>query len=430
MKAIIMAGGLGSRLGELTSSTPKPLLQIEGKPILLYQIENLRRYHITDITIVVGYLGHKIRDYFGDGSEYGVNISYFVEESPLGTAGSLAYLVDNLPDTFILLYGDLVFDIDFSKLLQFHIGKKAEITMTVHPNSHPYDSDLVVLSKKHVVEKIIKKNENRTTDYNNCVNAGIYVLTKRPLSALSEGEKQDLETNIIQPAISNGRIYGYKTTEYIKDMGTIERYRVTQEQVRKNIVFKRNIANKQKAVFLDRDGTINNYVGLLSSPEQLQIEEDVYLGLEIFNQSEFLSIVITNQPVVARNLCSVEELDLIHRKLETLLGQRGVYIDDLYYCPHHPDKGYPKENKLFKIRCQCRKPEIGLIKQAAIDYNIDLSQSYFIGDTTVDILTGKNANMTTVLLGTGQAGKDGKYPVSSDLYFDNLYQAACHIVNN
>ena len=422
-----MAGGLGSRLKHLTKEIPKPLLNIEGKPVLSYQIENLRRYGIDEITLVVGYLGHKIINYFGDGRKFGVKINYFIEKEPLGTAGALYHLKDHLSDQFILLYGDLVFDINFNRLIQFHKDHNAEITMTVHPNDHPYDSDLLVLDKENVVRKIIKKSEQRPAYYSNCVNAGIYVLNKAILNKLKEGKKQDLERDIIQPSISKVNIYGYKTTEYIKDMGTLDRYSTVQDHVKKNIISKRNLSNKQKAIFLDRDGTINKYVGLLSDPKELEVSEEVFLGLNIINNSEYLCIVITNQPVVARNLCSIKDLEDIHRKLETILGQRGVYFDDLFYCPHHPDRGYPEENKQYKINCECRKPNIGLIKQAVERYNIDLTQSYFIGDTTVDIQTGKNAKLKTVLLGTGLAGKDNKYNVLPDLFFDNLYEAAISI---
>ena len=141
------------------------------------------------------------------------------------------------------------------------------------------------------------------------------------------------------------------------------------------------------------------------------------------NQSGRLGIVITNQPVVARGLCEIEDVENIHKKMETLLGKEGVFLDDVFYCPHHPDKGYPEENPAYKIPCECRKPKTGMIREAAERYNIDLAGSWMIGDTTMDIQTGINAGMRTALVLTGEAGNDKKYDVKPDLVCRNLLDA-------
>ena len=133
--------------------------------------------------------------------------------------------------------------------------------------------------------------------------------------------------------------------------------------------------------------------------------------------------MVTNQPVVARGMCSEEDVRTIHKKMETLLGREGAYLDDIAFCPHHPDKGYPEENPDYKIVCLCRKPNTGLIDRMAEKYNIDLSESYIIGDTTMDIQTGINAGLHTVLLQTGEAGSDGKYDVEPEFEADSLLDA-------
>ncbi|MCX8130248.1 MAG: HAD-IIIA family hydrolase [Clostridia bacterium] len=428
MKAVILAGGKGTRLGSLTEEIPKPLINICGKPVLEYQVENYKRAGITEIILVIGHLGHKIKEYFGDGKGFGVNITYYEEQQPLGTAGALYYLKDVLTDDFVLSYGDVIFDIDFERFISFHRKMGCLASLAVHPNDHPYDSDVIKMTAAGMVEGIIGKSEKRDFYYNNCINAGVFVFSRGILDYVQENMAQDLEKNIIARAIE-GRICGYKTSEYIKDMGTPERYKLVQEHVKKGVAAKRNLAGKQKAVFLDRDGTINKYVGLLSEPEQLKIYDDVYPALNMLNSSEYLSIVVTNQPVVARNMCTVEGLENIHKKLETNLGEHRVYVDDILYCPHHPDKGYPGENKDYKIVCTCRKPAIGMIEKAALRYNIDLSESYLIGDTTVDIKTGKNAGLKTILLSRGEGGKDKKFDVVPEAYAENLLEAVKKIIN-
>jgi histidinol-phosphate phosphatase family protein len=149
----------------------------------------------------------------------------------------------------------------------------------------------------------------------------------------------------------------------------------------------------------------------------------------LINASGYLAIVVTNQPVVARGLCQMEDVERIHKKLETLLGQEGVYLDEIRFCPHHPDKGYPEENPAYKIPCHCRKPDIGMLEDCAQKYNVDLTASWVVGDTTVDIQTGKNAGTKTALVLTGDAGKDGKYDVEPDITCQNLKEAVIQILN-
>lgn len=426
-KAVILAGGEGRRLKAEFPDVPKPMVAIAGKPVLQYQIENLCRYGIVDIVLVVGSRGDMIKSYFGNGSAYGVNIEYFQEKYPLGTAGALFYLVDILSSDFVLLYGDLVLDMNFKLLINYHREQEALATLVVHPNDHPGDSDLVIVGHQTLVQAISSKKDKRDRYHANCVNAGVFVLNLKILDFIKKNQPQDLEENVLGAAIAANKVCAYRTTEYIKDMGTPERYRQVEKDVRAGIVKDRNLSRPQKAVFLDRDGTINKYKGLISKAEDMEIIPEVFDALKQINESGYLAIIITNQPVVARNLCSVEELEMIHNKMESLLGDQGVYVDDIFYCPHHPDGGYPEENPEFKIECNCRKPSAGLIDQAAAQYNIDLKQSYMIGDSTVDIKTGTAAGLKSILLSTGQAGADGKYDIDNSYRADNLL-AAVHMI--
>ncbi len=423
MKAVILAGGEGQRLKSLFPDIPKPLISIGGKPVLQYQIENLCRYGITDIVLVIGPKGDKIKEYFGDGSAFGAAINYFQELHPMGTAGALFYLADNLSPDFVLLYGDLVLDVDFTRLLTYHRNQEALATLVVHPNDHPYDSDLVILENHMRVRGILGKKDRSDGCYANCVNAGIFVFNIKILQYIEENKQQDLERNVLEAAITSNKIYAYRTTEYIKDMGTPERYHLVQRHIYEGIVEEKNLSRPQKAIFLDRDGTINKYKDLISRTDDIEIIPEVFQALKQINESGYLGIIVTNQPVVARSLCSIEELETIHNRMESILGDRGVYVDDILYCPHHPDCGYPEENTKFKIDCNCRKPKTGLIDQAAAQYNIDLSKSYIIGDSTVDVKTGAAAGLKSILLATGQAGMDGKFNIEPHFRADNLLQA-------
>lgn len=158
------------------------------------------------------------------------------------------------------------------------------------------------------------------------------------------------------------------------------------------------------------------------------MEEGAADAVRRLNEAGYLVVLVTNQPVVARGLCGIEDVKLIHKKMQMLLGEEGAYLDDILFCPHHPDKGFPEENVQYKISCNCRKPATGMINEAAEKYNIDLSRSVMIGDSTIDIQTGKNAGMHTILLLTGQAGKDGKYDAVPDISANNLADAVTIIL--
>ncbi|MBQ9801594.1 MAG: HAD family hydrolase, partial [Clostridia bacterium] len=172
----------------------------------------------------------------------------------------------------------------------------------------------------------------------------------------------------------------------------------------------KNLAGKQKAVFLDRDGTLNRYVGFLRHIDEFELLHGVGEAVRRINASGYLAVVVTNQPVIARGEVTVPQLDEIHRKLETLLGAEGAYLDALYYCPHHPHKGYEGEVPELKIDCSCRKPKPGMLLTAAEELNIDLSASFMVGDGENDILAGRAAGCRTVLIGDGAFGQDVTVP--------------------
>lgn len=430
MQAVIMAGGKGTRLHRIThDAIPKPLAPIAGKPILQWQVESLGRGGVTDIILVVGHLGEKIEGFFGDGSAFGVRIRYYREGQPLGTAGALPELKEWLEQTFLLVFGDTVFDISLSRMLAFHREKRALATLFVHPNSHPFDSDIVLRDGDGRVRDLLPKHEERASWYDNCVNAGLYIVERELCGRIPRGEKADLEKQVLWPlAQEGGRVYAYLSPEYIKDVGTPERIAAAEEELLTGVVQARNLERPQRCVFLDRDGTVNQYRGLVSRPEQLELEENAAKAIQRLNRSGYLAIVATNQPVVARGLCSVEDVERIHKKLKTLLGEQGAYLDDILFCPHHPDKGYPEENPAYKIPCRCRKPDIGMLEACAQRYHIDLSHSWMVGDTTVDLLTGKNAGTRTALVLTGEAGQDGKYAVAPDVTGRDLLETVEQIL--
>lgn len=418
MKTVIMAGGKGTRISSVASDIPKPMIKIEGKPVLEHEIECLRDQGFKDMIITVSHLGSIIMDYFGDGSGFGVQIEYFNEETPLGNAGALFKLRDQLEGDFLLLNADAIFDVDFNRFVDYHKRKGGLVTLFTHPNSHPYDSGVLIADENGAVETWLTKEDIRPQWYRNRVNAGLHVINPAVLDmtgidpetvgTIVNGKtvKVDLDRQILKPLCGTGKMFCYDSPEYVKDMGTPDRYEAVCRDFVAGRVKAKNLKQKQKAVFLDRDGTINKYVGFLRNIDDFELLPGVAETVKKINAYGYLAIVVTNQPVIARGEVTVPQLQEIHNKMETLLGAEGAYLDAIYYCPHHPHKGYEGEVPELKIECDCRKPKPGMLLKAAEDFNIDLGSSWMVGDGENDIKAGKAAGCKTALIGTEDFGQD------------------------
>lgn len=440
MKVVIMAGGKGTRISSVASDIPKPMIKIEGKPVLEHELECLRDQGFTDIIITVSHLGSIIMDYFGDGSgispvtqkPFGIHIEYYCEKEPLGNAGALFKIKEKLTSDFLLLNADAVFDVDFNRFVAFHKERGGLVTLFTHPNGHPYDSGLVIADENGAVNQWLSKEDVRPRYYQNRVNAGLHVISRTVLdeanidvekvgTADNNGKpiKVDLDRQLLKPLAGTGKMFCYDSPEYVKDMGTPERYYSVCADYKARRVSGKNLKNKQKAIFLDRDGTINKYVGFLWNIDQFELLDGVSDAIKQINASGYLVIVVTNQPVIARGEASFEELEEIHNKMETFLGKEGAYIDSIYYCPHHPHQGYEGERPELKIDCECRKPKPGMLLKAAQDFNIDLSYSWMVGDGENDIKAGQRAGCRTALIGSESYGQT--VTVSSLFDFVNRY---------
>jgi len=428
MNLVIIAGGKGTRLG--LKEMPKPMVEVGGKPLLEHHINLAKRYAIKNIYILSGHISEVIVDYFGDGRKFGVNITHIIEKSLLGTAGAVKQLENRISGRFMVFYGDVFLDIDLKSFMDFDRENDSMADIIVHPNDHPHDSDLVDVNDKNIATAFHSKPHDKNKYYRSLVNAAVYILSQDIFKYIPQNKPSDFGKDIFPLLLQTGEVVrAYKTAEYIKDIGTMERLEEVNRDIASGKVERFSKRHKRSAIFMDRDGTIVKEVDLLHRVEDLELLPFSASAVKKINSSDYLTFLITNQPVVARNLCNMSAIKKIHNKLETLLGREGAYLNDIYFCPHHPDKGYPEENPDFKIDCNCRKPKTGMISKAVEEYNVDIGSSWFIGDRTADIQTGNNAGMKTILVRTGQAGKDGKFEVNPDYIFDNVEDAVDFILS-
>ena len=336
-----MAGGKGTRIQSVASDIPKPMIKINKIPVLEREILSLRDQGFKDLIITVSHLGSIIMDYFGNGSKFGVKIQYYDEKTPLGNAGALFKLRDQLTEPFLLLNADAIFDVDFKRFVTFHYSHGGLVTLFTHPNNHPYDSGLIIADKNGMVEKWLAKEDARPRYYRNRVNAGLHVIDPKVLDQITvdvnmigtinpkTGKmfKIDLDRQILKPLSGTGKMFCYDSPEYVKDMGTPERFQQVEKDFIEGKVEAKNLSKKQKAVFLDRDGTINVYKGFLRNIEEFELIPGIETAIKKINDSGYLTIVVTNQPVIARGEIKWNELEEIHNKMETELGKAGAYLD-------------------------------------------------------------------------------------------------------
>lgn len=422
MQAVIMAGGKGERLRPLTDKTPKPLLPINGIPLLDILIRHCTKNGADNIIVCTGYLAEKVAEHV-EKQDFDTFIRESREATPLGTAGPLLPIKNELENEFFVLYGDVYTTADLRKMMEFHKQNKADATLLLHNSDHPQDSTVVKVDSAGRITGFVEKPGS--DKYGRLTSAALYVLDKKVLDFIDSGKVVDFAKDVFPKMLANGKkLYGYASEEFTRDMGTAERYKEVEK-------YDADAAKGEKkvAAFLDRDGVINEEVELLTRKEQLKLIAGAAEGIKLLNEKGILAVVVTNQPVVARNLVTEEQLLDIHRKLRKMLEEKGARVDAIYYCPHHPEKNHPEANNpKYRRECRCRKPGTGMLEEAAKTFKIDAKNSYAVGDRTIDTQTGKNAGCKTMLVMTGYGGKDGKCPEKPDYTCSNLLEACKLIV--
>jgi histidinol-phosphate phosphatase family protein len=424
-RVAILAGGQGTRLASRSGDMPKPMIRVLGKPLLQYQIEACRDAGFTEIALLVHFRYEAIEDYFGDGSAFGVRIRYLIEKSPRGTSGALRDALPYLARRFLVMYGDTYLDVDLLRIWERHSTSNACATLLLHPNDHPQDSDLVALDALGYVSDIFPYPHPNGVDHRNLVNAALYVLEREGLNAFTPAEgKADIAKHMFPAMLAAGRrILGYVTPEYIKDIGTPERLDKVEYDIVSGVPERLSMRTRRVAVFLDRDGTLIEEVGHLRRPDQVRLLNGAASAVRRLNRAGRLSVVVTNQPVLARGDVTPRDLEAIHARVESCLGEAGAYLDKIYLCPHHPDRGFPGEVPELKVVCECRKPAPGMLDQACRELNIARSDSWIVGDSAADIEAGRRADVRTILVRTGHAGSGDQLPLRPDYVMPDLAAA-------
>ncbi len=413
-------------MGELTGSRPKPMTLAGGKPLLDHILELLEQHGIEETILLAHYKAEVIVEHFGRPGRGGPRPTIHVEEQPLGTAGGLPAIRHRLDEDFLLYYGDEIADFDLPALLRAHERYSPLATILTRPSHHPWDGHLIqARDSGEVTEFALRLDPGRR--YRNLGNLGIYVLSRRILDYVP-ARKCGFFENVFPAALAAGetlRVHPLECAGFVLDVGTPARIAEVETflEDRERIQRARGHRKPLQAVFLDRDGVLVEDRDLIHDPAELCLLPGAAEAVRLFNERGLRAIVVTNQPVIARGLCTEETLTAIHETLGDLLAREGARLDAIYHCPHHPETHHAGGPAPMRRGCECRKPRPGMLLTARRDFDLDLGACVMIGDSTSDIEAGINAGVRTALLDTG-AGRLRAGGPEPDFRFSSLLDAA------
>ena len=381
-EAVILAGGMATRLGDIAAEVPKALLEVDGQPFIDYLAWNLRRHGIERIVVAGGRLGEQIADHVGDGSHWGVAAEVIVEPEPLGTGGA-ALLASRAVhgDEFLLLNGDTLFDVNYLDLALVRRETAAALAMALRPvdDASRYGSVRLAADGSRRVVAFAEKGATGP----GLINGGIYALTREALAGAPEGPFS-LEHDLVPRLVANGRVAGAVYRGAFIDIGVPDAYRAADAELA--------AWRDKRLVLLDRDGVLNVDRGWVHSPEQFEWLPGAVAAVKSLNDAGALVVVVTNQAGIARGLYSEGEYRAFERWIADRLAEAGAHLDAVYHCPHHPTEG---TSELTRV-CDCRKPAPGMIEAALEEFGTVRERAIFIGDSDKDLEAAQNARIRGV----------------------------------
>ncbi|MBQ2842491.1 MAG: HAD-IIIA family hydrolase [Clostridia bacterium] len=392
MEAIILAGGFGTRLKPCIDNLPKPLAPIDGKPFLQYLLDYLYANGVHRAIISTGYLAEQIENSIG--RKYrGMAVDYCREDSPLGTGGAIKKALGMCREEYaVTVNGDSFFDVNLFEMRDFHEKSGCPLTLAAREVTWAERSGFLTVENGKLSgfrEKGVKSA--------GLINGGIYFMKTNLLDGIEE-EKFSFEKSVLEGGYCPVAVM--ESCGYFIDIGIPENYKKAEEE-KAFLVSKR----KRRAVFLDRDGTINYDSGHLYRKENFKFLPDADKAIAGFKQKDYLVIVITNQAGIAKNLYKAEDVDALHKHIDSLLlKSHSVVADGYYHCPHHPQATLDE----YRAECSCRKPQPGLILKAVsafsqIGIEIDINNSLTVGNRRSDLLAGINAGtVKNILIGSDE----------------------------
>ena len=391
MQAVVLCGGKGTRMSSTLGSTlPKlltPLPDELGNHLLNNLLSCLERNGFESVLLICGHNSSPIIEYIDSNSgRYSIKIDIYVEDNPSGTANALSQALDCIDEEFILIMGDLLISADLARFARHCKSKESDLGLIVKSTDHPEDSDLVVVNSDWEIERFCLRLPDRSQPAKpNFVlgNSGIFYL-KKELVVKYRTTSGDIHETLIHKACESNlyKCCAYYTAEYIKDIGSPSRWKSLWNKSTISAIKSSSREFSSGAVFVDKDDTIvRDELSIL--PGEFKFIPKTIELLQKYSTKKI--IIISNQPAIAKGFITERNcFDYFGRLCNLLQDKFEIKIDGFYYCPHHPDRGFEGEIKSLKVECNCRKPNTEMVLTAAKNHNINLTESIFIGDSSVD----------------------------------------------
>jgi D,D-heptose 1,7-bisphosphate phosphatase len=384
-RAVILCGGLGTRLGELTARVPKPLLSVAGRPFLEILLGEIGRQGFDRITLLAGFEGAQIADFAKHtpaAQRFALAIDVVIEPEPLGTAGGLSAARGSLDEEFLLLNGDTWFDINLLALCRFARTRHPDalIAMALRRSEDSSRYGVAKLSSERIVDFDDSRAQSSGAAF---VNGGIYLMRRDALDRF--GDKRSLEIDVLPELARRGEIAGQTFDGLFIDIGVPQAYAAAQMEIPARLT--------KPAVFLDRDGVLNRDFGHVGSLDRFEWMPGALSAVRRLNDSGYYVFLVSNQAGVARGHYSERDVQELHRWIQRALRAQGAHLDDIRYCPHHPEALEPQ----YKKASGWRKPEPGMILDLIKAWPLDLERSFVVGDKETDMETARRAGVTGLL---------------------------------
>lgn len=374
-QAVILAGGRGERMRPLTDIRPKPMIDVHGKPFLEHQILLLRDQGFRKILLLLGYLPEVVKDHFGDGSRFGVQIEYSVTAVEDLTGRRVKAAEAKLDDCFMLVYCDNYWPLPMDKMWKRYQEAGVPMMVTVYKNEDNYTKSVLKVDEAGFITVYDKKK--KTPDLQG-TEISFAIMRKSLVEQLPQGNIS-LEETLFPPLIAKRELAAFVTNHRYYSVGDTFRLPITEQ-----------FLARRPAIILDRDGVMNEkapraqYIRNWSEWKWLPGVKDC---LRQLNEAGFKIIIVSNQAGINRGAMTHADLADIHMKMVKEVEQSGGRIDAIYYCPHDWEEG-----------CSCRKPKPGMLFSAQHDFNLDLSRTLFIGDDERDAQAAEAAGCLPALV--------------------------------
>ena len=374
-QAVILAGGRGERMRPLTDIRPKPMIEVCGKPFLEHQIRLLRDQGFRKFLLLLGYLPEVVKNYFGDGSKWGVQIDYSVTAVEDLTGRRVKLAEDKLDDIFLLVYCDNYWPLPMDKMWRRFVESSAPMMLTVYSNRDNYTKSVLKVDEAGFVSVYDKKQ--KTPDLQG-TEISFAILRRQLIERLPAGNIS-LEETLFPPLIARHQLAAFVTHHRYYSVGDTFRLPITEQ-----------FLSRRPAIILDRDGVLNEKAPraqYIRNWSEFKWRPGAKESLCRLNEAGFKVIIVSNQAGINRGAMTEQDLRSIHLQMVAEVEQSGGRVDAIYYCPHDWDEG-----------CECRKPRPGMLFQAQHDFNLDLSRTLFIGDDERDAQAAEAAGCLPALI--------------------------------